>query len=151
MLSFTKSLRYLLRNLEILAAKHPAKKAIQWDKYPEQKQEYNLLCQTIKASNCLHTLPSDLNQIDKVVFNTDSCSASTSYCVAFSLKPVPANNKTSYLKLLRYYSAKLPDYCTNLTILLKETIAAVLCLIQESTLLRILPPGCTKYLIITHS
>ena len=67
LLSFTKSLRYLLRNLEILAAKHPAKKAIQWDKYPEQKQEYNLLCQTIKASNCLHTLPSDLNQVDKVV------------------------------------------------------------------------------------
>ena len=148
LLSFTKSLRYLLRNLETLAAKHPAKKAIQWDKYPEQKQEYQLLCQTIKASNCLHTLPSDLNQIDKVVFNTDACSASTSYCVAFSLKPVPSNDKISYLKLLRYYSAKLPDYCTNLTILLKETIAAVLCLIQEATLLKILPPGCTKYLII---
>ena len=148
LLAFTKSLRYLVKNLESFAAKHPAKKAIQWDQHPTLKQEYNLLCQTIKASNCLHTLPSDLNQLDKVVFSTDACSASLSYCIAFSLKPLPLSPRNTPLKLLRYYSSRLPDHCQNLTILLKECISAVLCLIQETALLKLLPPGSRKYLII---
>ena len=149
LLSFTKSLRYLVKNLETLATKHPAKKAIQWDQYPTLKQEYQLLCQTIKASNCLHTLPPDLNQLDMVVFNTDACSVSLSYCVAFSTKPLPSDfSKNTPLKLLKYHSAKLPDHCLNLTILLKETISGVLCLIQEGMLLKLIPPSCRKFLII---
>ena len=148
LLAFTKSLRYLVKNLESFAAKHSAKKAIQWEHHPTLKQEYKLLCQTIKASNCLHTLPSDLNQLNSIVFNTDACSASLSYCIAFSLKPLPTSPKNTPLKLLKYYSSKLPDHCQNLSILLKECISAVLCLIQEATLLKLLPPSCRKYLII---
>ena len=73
LLSFCKALRYHMKQLESFATKHPAKKLISWDQHPEIKEKYYALCKVVKASNSLHTLPSDLNQVGKIIFNSDAC------------------------------------------------------------------------------
>ena len=149
LLSFCKSLRYHMKELESFATKHPAKKIIGWDQHPNLREKYHTLCKVVKASNSLHTLPSDLNQVGKIIYNSDACSSSLAYLVGFTLKPF-SNVKTDFqhIKPLKYYSVKLPAYCLNLTILLKETISAVLCLSQEIPTLKLLPVNCRKLLIM---
>ena len=149
LLSFCKALRYHMKHLEAFATKYPAKKAIKWDEHPKLRTQYDTLCKVIKASNCLQTLPADLNQLGKVVYNADACSASVAYLVGFVLKPVDkGDDEPLRIKPLKFHSAKLPTYCLNLTILLKETVSAVLCLSQELPTLKLLPTGCKKYLIM---
>ena len=149
LLSFCKSLRYHMKNLESFAIKYPAKKLIEWENHQELKNEYLTLCKVVKASNSLHTLPSDLNQIAKIIYNSDACSSSLAYLVGFTLKPSDSQQKgNQYIKPLKYYSVKLPTYCLNLSILLKETVAAVLCLSQELPTLKLLPINCKKILIM---
>ena len=123
LLSFCKSLRYHMKELESFATKHPAKKIIVWDQHPNLREKYHTLCKVVKASNSLHTLPSDLNQVGKIIYNSDACSSSLAYLVGFTLKPF-SNVKTDFqhIKPLKYYSVKLPAYCLNLTILLKLRI-----------------------------
>ena len=147
LLSFCKSLRFHMKHLEAFATKHPAKKAIAWEKHPDIKQKYMKLCKIITASNSLQTLPADLNQLGKVYFNSDACPASLGYLIGFSLKP-SHDNDIPRIKPFKFHSAKLPSYCQNLTILLKETLSSVLTLSQELPFLELLPLGCKKYLII---
>ena len=68
LLNYCRNLRFYMTKLENFAQKFPAKKAIDWEKAPEVKTSYMSLCDIIQSSNSLHTLPSDLNQISKVIF-----------------------------------------------------------------------------------
>ena len=149
LLSFCKALRYHMKQLESFATKHPAKKLISWDQHPEIKEKYYTLCKVVKASNSLHTLPSDLNQVGKIIFNSDACKSCLAYLVGFTLKPCSNTERNSqHIKPLKFHSVQLPAYCLNLTILLKETIACVWCLSQEIPTLKLLPINCQKILIM---
>ena len=148
LLSFCKNLRFHLKAMETLATKHPAKKSINWDSIPEIQTKYEALIKIVKASNCLHSLPPDLAQIAHFIFNSDACSNSLAYVLGFSLKPLPNQTEPSEIRPYKFHSVRLPAHVSNQTILLKETISAVLCLSSETAILKLLPTGCQKILIL---
>ena len=149
LLTFCKNLRFHMKCIEDFAAKHPAKKSVDWENNPEIKSKYETLIKVVKASNCLHTLPADWTQIAKLIFNSDSCSNSLAYVIGFTLKPMPNQpSQNSPIRPYKFHSARLPTYCLNQTILLKETISAVVCLSSETALLKMLPSECQKLLIL---
>ena len=150
LLNYCQNLRFFMTKLEVFAQKFPAKKAINWENALEVKQSYLSLCKIIQSSNSLHTLPSDLNQLSKVIWNSDACFNSMAYVVGFTLRPLPAEEIKSiqYIKPLKFYSVRLPQFCLNASILCKEVLAAVMSLSQDVTLLKMLPKTCQRILIL---
>ena len=149
LLNFVPNLRFHLKKLNALAETYPAKKSIMWENHPKIKESYFDLCKVIQSNTALHTLPDDLSQIHKYVMNSDSCNASLSYLIGIILcSDVLDSNRPQNIRPIKYYSVKLPEYCLNLVILLKEIIGAVMAILQELPQIKLLPPSCHKAMIV---
>ena len=101
-------------------------------------------------NTALHTLPDDLSQVHRYVINSDACNASLSYLVGIVLC---SDGNTSQetrqtIRPIKYYSVRLEDFCKNLSILLKECLAALISILKELPQIRLLPPSCQKVIIV---
>ena len=150
LINFVPNLRYHLKSLNSLADLHPAKKSINWNKYPKLEAIYHNLCKVVQNNTALHTLPDDLCQISKFILNADACNQSLSYLVGFvlALEAIATSSRRQDIRPFKFYSAKLPDYALNLTILLKEIFASVFAILDNLPQIRLLPPSVEKYLIL---
>ena len=150
LINFVPNLRFHLKNLNSLADLHPAKKTINWNKYPKLEAIYHNLCKVVRNNTALHTLPDDLCQINKFILNADACNQSLSYLVGFvlALETIATSSGRQDIRPFKFYSAKLPDYALNLTILLKEIFASVFAILDNLPQIRLLPPSVEKYLIL---
>ena len=86
----------------------------------------------------------------RYVINSDACNASLSYLVGIVLcsDENTSQETRQTIRPIKYYSVRLEDFCKNLSILLKECLAALISILKELPQIRLLPPSCQKVIIV---
>ena len=154
-ISYIQNLRFLCKDLEEFATKHPNNQKLPWDDHPEKAQQYKDLVLASRALSGIAVLPNDLNKVHFIVLSSDACNKTMAYSVGICLRPDPhspqdTQPKPTKLQCMKNYSSNLEENLLNLPIATKEVMSAAKALTLEEPLLKLLG-NIPKYHTIDNS